>query len=549
MTRNSAVGAGEAAPHSSSRWAAVRARVPLGPLLYLAFFALYLASIDLHAVNILWHNFIFDADVDRVTADATTRQGAVAFGRHPLFALTLALPATALSWLGLDLMASLRLVVASVGALGVVGAWVVFGRITGERGAAASFAVLYGTCATTWILSSIPETFAFSAAAIVGCFVMNGSSFARPRERPARFVAFSFVSALAVGVTVSNAAYVGLACAANAREGQSSWRKRMEVLAMSVAGAGTAFVALSLLQKVVFAARIPGDTGVVSPLGAAKGDIYLDFGRAWSLRDALALIRAFAADNLVAPTPYVEVVATPSGPAQMIQYGGWTAPLYLAAVSAVLGLVAACVVRADLRAVARSRTAQLAASYVAYNLCLHYLYRANGQPFIFSVHTVFPILVVLAEVYARGTWAPRRWLLAGALAAVALDNAAFVLFVREALAMPCERRLYWICTSWPTDGAGARYSRGLRAYLDSPDYPSDEGSEAIDRGDGPGAERYFRAALAMAPDGLQAERGLGLALLLSGRQAEAAGHLRRVIERDPKDTGLRDLLERMGAAR
>ncbi len=184
--------------------------VPASIVLLVAFVCLYLRSIDVHATNALWHNFVFDADIDRILQDAQRGQNDVVFARHPLFALTIALPASALARLGVSPIASLRAVAALAGGLGVAGARVLFLRITGDRVAAVLFASLYGLAATVWLLSSIPETFPLSAAAIVGLFLVHDPASVRPRRHPARFATFAVLSALAVGVTVANAIYVAL---------------------------------------------------------------------------------------------------------------------------------------------------------------------------------------------------------------------------------------------------------------------------------------------------------------------------------------------------
>jgi hypothetical protein len=498
---------------------------------------------------VLWHNFVFDADIDRVTADATLAQNAAVFARHPLFVLTLAAPASVVSRLGPSVIASVRLVVACAGALGVVGARAVFLRITADRVAALAFAVLYGLSAAVWLLSSIPETFALSAAAIVGLFLMQGATFARPSGSWGRFGAFVVLSALSIGVTVSNAAYVIFASLANVRSTEPSWRGRARSALILGAAIAAAFLALYGAQGALFRSRLTYDAGLVGPLAAARGDPFLVLGRPLSAGAALGVARAFTIDNLAAPGTVVEVVREPepslSGYTQMIQYGDWRAPTYLLAVAALGALVAASVVRTSPRAIARSPLGQLALACLFTNLGLGYFYRANGQPFIFSIHTVLPVLVLLAEAYSVGAGPARRWLAVGAAAAVGLNSLVFMVSVREALALPCADRLPLVCASWATGDAGARYTRGLSSYLASVDSVLDAGSQALDRRDAAGAERFYREALARRQDSLAAERGLGLALWQEGRLPEAIERLEHVLARDPADTDVRKLVARL----
>jgi tetratricopeptide (TPR) repeat protein len=521
-------------------------------VLFVGFACLYAWSVDVHATNVPWHNFVFDADIDRVIADAQRGQGEVAFARHPLFALSFALPAAALSRLGVSLIASLRLVAALVGALGVVGARAIFDRITGDRTAAFLCSVLYGLTSTVWLLSSIPETFALNAAAIVGLFVMHDPSFARPRRDPGRFALFCVFSALAVGATVSNAIYVALVLAANARAAESSLRRRASSFAAGGLAVAAAFVALTLLQKVLLGARVVHGTGLVDPLGAARTDRFLDVTRALSLHDALAVARAFLVDNLIAPGVVVAVVReadaepTMSGYTQMLQYGDWTAPTYLLAVAALGAFAVVAVARADRRRLLASQRVQLAVACIAVSLALFYFYRANGQPFIFSIQTVLPVTVLLAEAYAcDGVATFPRWLGVAALGALGLNNATFVGAVRTALALPCHDRLPLVCVSWATDGVERRFAVGLPEYVASTEYLLDEGSVAASGGRFADAETFFRAALARRPDSLAAERGLAVCAWQLGRVDEAIERFGRVLERDPSDEDVRRVLERL----
>jgi hypothetical protein len=517
--------------------------------LLVAFVCLYVRSIDVHATNALWHNFVFDADIDRIVQDAQRGQGDAVFARHPLFVLTLALPASAVARLGVSSITSLRFIAAFAGGLGVAGARSLFLRITRDRIAAVLFAVLYGLAASVWLLSSIPETFALSAAAIVGLFLLHDASSVRPREHTARFTVFVLLSALAIGVTVANAIYVGLVAAASARAADASWSKRAARVAVAAVAVAVAFVALSLLQAGLQGPRVVGPPVVASPLAAIHGDRFLDVTRGLSLSEALVVARAFLLDNLVAPGPVVAIVREPqptlSGFTQMIQYGGWTAPTYVLAVAALVVFAVAAMVRGDRRAFAASERVQLALAFIASNLVLHYFYRANGQPLIFSIHTVLPVVVLLAEAHARARGAIHRLLAVVAVLALGLNNTLFLGGVRAALALPCRDRLPLVCAAWASAGADRRYTVGLADYLASPEYRLDEGIASSDHGDFAAAADYYGAALAMRPGWLPAERGLGVCDWRLGRVDEAIVRLGRVLKGDPSDDDVRKLLDRL----
>jgi len=495
-------------------------------LLLVCFLCLYVRSIDLSSPNAFSHNFVFDADLDRVVADAATRQSEVAFGRHPLFALVLAFPASLLARLGLAPASALRIVVASVAGLGVVAAYRVFRRITGEIWTALAFTLLYGLGSTVWLLSSVPETFAVNAAIITACFAFVGSGLgARPGSL--RRLGFVLLSAVAVGVTVSNAAYVALAYLVDLRRRRASLRSRAGSLAAHAASTAGAFVALSLLQKAFFTSRIATGTGLVNPLGAASGDVFLSFERTVSLADVGRLLRAFTVDNLVAPGCVVEVVDSITGPNQMLQFGRWTSPAYLAGTLALGLLLVVPAARCSLGRVARSPRVELSLLYVAFNLGLHFFYRANGQPFIFTIHTALPVLVLLAEVHAASTVAFRRVLTCAAALIVAASNTLFVSDVRQALALGCARRVGPVCIAWKDAGEDPRWRRGLDAYLGSALGLAALGDEAFEHARYEEAVRSYEAALARDPSITPVEGNLAIALTQIGRHADAAVHFRR----------------------
>jgi hypothetical protein len=503
--------------------------------LFAAFVIIYACSIDLSAANVFWHNFVFDADIDRVTADAAHGQNVVAFGRHPLFALTLAWPASLLVRAGLGLPAALRLVVAAIAAWGVTAARVVFRRITGEDWLALVFSIAYGLSATTWLLASVPETFAVNASIVATCFFLQDPRFAHPLRCPLRFGAFVLLSVFAIGVTVSNTVYVVLGYLANVRRADLSRSHRAFSVAAYSASVWVLFVALSIGQKSWLKEQIVHPTGIVSPLGAAANDGYLDFHRPFVAREVLRLLRAFLLDNVVAPGTVVQVVDTVAGPEQMIQFGDWTRASYLFALGTVGVLFTAAALQGSLVRVAKSHLAQLAMVYVGCNLVLHYFYRANGQPFIFTIHAVLPLLVLGAGVVSASTLPGRGWLLTAAAAAIAGNNLTFVASVRDALAEPCTRRLKDICLSWTAQSPGPRYTLGLDGYLASAQYWGDRGDEALERGRAEDAVRFYSQALDRDANMLWAERNLGIALLQLGRLDEAAVHLGRVVGRAPDD--------------
>ncbi len=103
------------------------------------------------------------------------------------------------------------------------------------------------------------------------------------------------------------------------------------------------------------------------------------------------------------------------------------------------GLLLWAVAPAARRLVA-SPTLQLALACLAFNAVLHYFYRGHGQRFIFAIHVVFPLTVVLAELLAASRVGWRRPLTAVLALSVVLTagaNATFVGRTNELLAVRC----------------------------------------------------------------------------------------------------------------
>jgi integral membrane sensor domain MASE1 len=79
----------------------------------------------------------------------------------------------------------------------------------------------------------------------------------------------------------------------------------------------------------------------------------------------------------------------------------------------------------------------LAVACIAFNLVLHYFYRGHGQQFLYSIHTAFPLALLLAQLYAASAWRWKRIALAAALAAVFASNLESARDVRALVDREC----------------------------------------------------------------------------------------------------------------
>src|SRR5262249_46149742 len=171
-----------------------------------------------------------------------------------------------------------------------------------------------------------------------------------------------------------------------------------------------------------------------APIVAAVNDPYLRLDREVRVGEVARLARAFTFENLVAPPGVVEVVRAPDGPQHMIQYDNKSSPVTLIATVALLAFVVGLAWTARLATVAAEPRAQFALAIVIYNITFHFFYRANGQPFIFTMHTVFPLILLIAFVYESSQWRRRSAALATVAALLVWNSAVFVHFVDQALA-------------------------------------------------------------------------------------------------------------------
>jgi len=150
------------------------------------------------------------------------------------------------------------------------------------------------------------------------------------------------------------------------------------------------------------------------------------------------VVRSFLADNLLAPGPRVLLLDTTRGPQQLIQLVERGRVLYglgaLALAALVLGLAVTC---RSFVAVLRSPGSLLAVACIGFNLVLHYFYRGHGQQFLYSIHAAFPLLLLLAQLYAASGWRWRRGVLALALVAVFANNLEAARGLRALLDREC----------------------------------------------------------------------------------------------------------------
>ncbi len=514
--------------------------------LCLGFFALYANSVDLEATNTYFYNFLFDADAFRVTSDVQYGQHPTIYERHPLFLTVIAPVSDALVWLGSSRNESVRLVVSAYAALGVFLSWFLFRRICSSSRDAFLFTFLHGVAAARWLMAAIPDTFAVNATFICVAFFLSEPRFAQPIRRPLAFGINVVVSALAIGLTAPNAAYVALAqLSANYRAHASQLRRIYSLLGF-VAATATVLVLMIELQSSLFTERIRHETDFTHVRAlVSRRDPFLDFTRPFVPAEVAKELRSFTIDTLVAPRLSVEVVDTIEGPQQMVQFGSWATPLYGITLAVFLGLLVPLLPGSTLGKAARSPDAQLAFAFILFNLALHYGYRANGQPVIFSAHTALPLLVLISHLYAYSQFSYRHTMLLATCLAVTVNNAWMFVDLDKALRLACADGARNVCSRWKGDDVEERFQVGQAAYQSSAFYWLDRGDEALKAKQSEIALDFFHKAEERDPDFHQVHRSLGIALGRLGRREDAVKHLERALELEPSDEGARHVLRQL----
>lgn len=509
--------------------------------IFAAFIVLYACSIGVDRRNLAAYNFVMDADPGRVLNDALHGQAPGVLIRHPLFQLTIGSLARGIA-VGVEPRASVLYAVTLLSGAAVAAAFWVLRSVCSRLLSAVLLTGLYGFAATTWVLSSIPETFAISSGMIILIVLIHRPEFAQPHCHPGRFVLNAIVAALAVGVAVPNLVYVALGMASNLRSAQTTTRRRIAVFAAYSVSAFVAFVLLGIIQRGLFPDRVGEARIYDAPIVAALNDPYLRFDRELHPGEAGRLIRAFTFDNLVAPIGVVEVVRAPDGPQTMIQYGGRTSMLAVCAALVLVAFIVSIAWSARLSNVVADHRAQFALSIVVYNIVFHFFYRANGQPFIFTMHTVFALTLLLAFAYEASTWRWRSTALASALALLVVNNAVFVGFVDRALAKECVDFAGHVCLTWAPPVDSARLDGGVAEFRQSADYPFELGRVAFTEDKLDESIALLQRALSMDQDHELAQLYLGAALIRANRIDDAIAYLTAALHRNPSNGNLRRLL-------
>lgn len=430
-------------------------------LLYCFFFSIYIQSLDIYSANFVRFNFLFDADIARV-ARVYNGIGSEGSMHHPLYVLFLGSIGSWLYTLVGDRILTATLVSVSIASLAAPAGYLVLVRILGDRISALFFSTAVGLSSSVWLLSSIPETWAINHLFIVLCFLLQDGRYASPLQSVGRFAVFLLVSVAAVGVTLPNLAYVGLAYLNNLRHSALSNRHR----ALSLLAYGSCLALLLAGLSEFQQARHPRayDHLRSSPIELSRQDRdYLRLDRELAAAELSALARTFLVDSVLAREAGVVDLQTGRGPQQFVQFLPGATPLYWLTVALALLLGTLVVAANDSRRETLAHAVvQLAFAYVGFNFALHLFFRGHGQPFLFSIHLVFSLIVLLASFFAGCRSRLKLPLLVLVVGLLVLNNFRFIDGTNDLLNRRCLERAESklpICLEWETQPQPAQEHR------------------------------------------------------------------------------------------
>jgi hypothetical protein len=422
----------------------VRRDVGISALILLGVFCLYFLSVDGHAPSLKRKNILFDADiapVSRVIAGDSVRN----LSRHPLYGVFLGVPGAWVDSVLNDPIATGRLSSAAAGAVASLIAFGFFAGLLGSRLEALGFCLLVTCSASVWLLAAVPETHIYNHAAVVSSFaLLRGMAGETAVPRVRRYTAVAILAGVfLMGITLTNIVYVALAFGLALWTSAIPLARRAGWFSVFLLGVLVLFLAFS---AVALHAEPAGANMLTTPWAPFVNPFI-----AWAgLTDTGSLVlnaRMFLLGNVIASHPSMTLVPTIDGVQQMIQLDRIGLPEILI----VVYLVLACAVLAHTRSKERmGLTGLFALVVILFNLALHQVFFGNGQPFIFSIHTVFPLVVLLALLYRQSRARTKRLWIGGLLCIVVVHNALFIATVNELLARRCVGQAGKppICASW-----------------------------------------------------------------------------------------------------
>ena len=437
----------------------------------LVFFFLYFFSFDLNGVNSHRWNFIFDADINRMELELGGRISQ----RHPLVPFVLGPISSAANLLGFERSAILP--VALLSSLAMALAYRLLRRRLANQIDALLFTLLFGVSSSVWLTSAIPETYAVNNLAIVLAFYFSDPRFAMPREHFRRFFSYLVYTAVATGITLTNVAYPVLGFVNCVRQTDTTHARRALTVIVYLMACSPVLATVGLLL-----AGPPSGTGQAAQPGIIeelRSKRFLRFDRDVDAIDLTTHARSFLIDSVVAPRVLVEVASTEEGYQQLIQFGSRRRGSYLLTLGALTVLLVTCI--ATIRKPAafhQDQHAPLAVVLIGMNLGFYFFFRGKTQPFIQTIHTVFPLIILLSTSYRCSRARHKRTLLIAVSIAVLSTNLVFINEINSIVRLQCDeadfkRGIKWICLKWTgiDERTVRRYSVGVSEYMRELDQP------------------------------------------------------------------------------
>jgi hypothetical protein len=411
--------------------------------LYVGWFIVYASSLDLHAANFDYENFIFDADGPRVVKVVTVLGATFSSERHPLYVSMLQPLGLAVELVVRDKVSAALYVTAALAALGVPAAFAVLRRSAGGLVDGLLWTLLFAGSGAVWLFAAMPETFAINVATIVIGYVLQLAA-PSPQRFNRKLVVHILFATVATGLTLTNSVYALVSFCSLAwkhRPPRRCWRFLATRIAVFVVSVTVLLGALSRLQNVAYhdTHELTGASGYTDVVDGDQKYIVLEGVPAWLVTEA----RTLFASSIVAPHAQVTDVLQANSRVldkpqrwQIVQFAGSAGWMYWACGGfAVAFCVALAARRQHGAAAARAWRPEIAMSLAAigFNVALHSFYRGIGEPVMYSTHVVFPIVFLLSVLYGSSALRGKRALLLILAMGTLATNASFLGDVNRAL--------------------------------------------------------------------------------------------------------------------
>lgn len=267
------------------------------------------------------------------------------------------------------------------------------------------FAMLFGFSSSVWLFCSIPETFSLNLAMIVMAFFLQ--SFKIPPDGLSwkRFkIVYIIYSIIAVGISLPNIIYATLAFVNICRKRGEGKRWSTMQTSYYLSIITLLLMLLSSLQVLVYhgAYLFWNPISFIRVFMIDHEYFMLDPSRLANAERILKFARYFLIDNITAPIVISKEWSTYHTQWTMLGFTTKKAYLYFASALFYFFWLSVASLSTPIKKIIKDYDVQLACCFIAFNIVFHQIYYHIGYdcgPFLYSIHTSFCMIYLLARAY------------------------------------------------------------------------------------------------------------------------------------------------------